>query len=432
MLRFAKAAFLALVFSLPFMKPDIILGGLPATATDLLFLIAAAAFGLAVIQGRARLGWDALYAFLLAYFAAMLLSALFAQDPDRAWLKLATQAYLLGLPVLAASLVRTVDELRAVFYAWLAGTAVTAAIGTLTILLFALGADDGLAGFSLHEFGTLPPGNYPRLETTFRYPAMLCNYLSVSLMVLLVARHVEWVGDTTFKLLAAVIGVTALFTLTPGLGGIFLALGLWGFLLLRDKSPVSALTLFAAGAAAALAFTAAASVTPIVHPTAPFLIELPGIERELAPSVRMMTWIDAAHRWLQQPLLGAGIGVEAVSVGYVSPSGKLHHMTDAHNMFLSIAVQSGLLGVAAIIMLISAVVVRTWPLRLEPGHVLPLGLGLAWLNAFVYQGLTGSYEDARHLWLLLGLLIAAVRLGSGRSLAARPAGTSQRILTLRS
>ena len=419
MLRLAKAAFLLLVFSLPFMKPDISIGGLPATTTDLLFLIAAGAFGIAVIQGRAKLRWRPFYAFLLAYFAAMLLSALFADDPGRAWMKLATQAYLLGLPVLAASLVESPDDLRAAVHAWLAGTAVTAAIGTASVLLFALGGGGALLDYSLHEFGTLPPGNYPRLESTFRYPAMLCNYLTVSLIILLVARHLEWLRGTAFRVLGVAIGVTALFTLTPGLGGIFLALGLWGFLLLRGRSGVPAVAVLAAGGAVALAFIAAAAVTPIVHSTAPFLIELPGFEREFAPSVRMMTWIDAAERWLQQPLLGAGIGADAVSVRYVSPSGKLHHLTDAHNMFLNMMAQSGLVGLAVIILLIAAVAVRTWPLRLETGHVLPLGLGLAWLNGFVYQGLTGSYEDARHLWLLLGLVIASVSFARGQSFGPR-------------
>ena len=409
MLRLAKAAFLLLIFSLPFMKPAVAVGGLAATATDLLFLLAAALFVLAVVRGEARLRWHSAYAVLLAYFAAVLLSALFAEDRERALLKLATQAYLLGLPVLATSLVDGLDDLRSVFRVWLAATAVTASIGTIAVILFVAGADGGLLEFALHEFGTLPPGDYPRLESTFRFPAMLCNYLTVSLMILLVARHLDWIGAAAFQLLLAAICVTALFTLTPGLGGIFLALGLWSFLLLRGRSaPLSAVAL-AAGGAAALAFIVAAAVTPIVHSTAPFLIDVPGLERDLAPSVRMMAWIDAAQRAVQHPLLGIGIGGDAVAVRYIAPSGKLHHLTDAHNAFLNFAVQCGLVGLAAMALLVAAVAVRTWPLRLAPGHVLRLGLGLAWLNAFAYQGLTGSYEDARHLWLLLGLLIVATR-----------------------
>ena len=39
-----------------------------------------------------------------------------------------------------------------------------------------------------------------------------------------------------------------------------------------------------------------------------------------------------------------------------------------------------------------------------------IALAIAWLDAFVYQGLTGSYEDARHLWVLLGLFLASYRI----------------------
>ena len=124
----------------------------------------------------------------------------------------------------------------------------------------------------------------------------------------------------------------------------------------------------------------------------------------------MMTWTDACHRFLDNPLIGTGIGSDAVAVRYVDPSGFLHLLTDAHNVFLNFAVQCGLLGLAAMILLVVKVARMTAPLRLGDRNVLRLGLGLAWLDAFAYQGLTGSYEDARHLWVLLGLMLSAIRL----------------------
>jgi len=35
---------------------------------------------------------------------------------------------------------------------------------------------------------------------------------------------------------------------------------------------------------------------------------------------------------------------------------------------------------------------------------------LAFLVAFAYEGLGGSFEDARHLWVLFGLFLASGRL----------------------
>ena len=227
MLRIAKIGFLLMVFSLPFMKPAIAVQNFAVTSTDVLFLLTTACLMIAMARGEVRLSWDKLYGVLLAFFAVMLLSALTADDPGRARFKLATQLYLLSLPLLAATLVTNREELRAVFGTWLAATAITAAIGSLTVLLFAVGVERPLGGYAQHGTGTLPPGNYTRIESTFDYPAMLCNYLTVSISILLLSRHFGWVSSITGWLLFAMIAVTAAFSLTPGLGGVFLALGLW-------------------------------------------------------------------------------------------------------------------------------------------------------------------------------------------------------------
>ena len=70
------------------------------------------------------------------------------------------------------------------------------------------------------------------------------------------------------------------------------------------------------------------------------------------------------------------------------------------------------MGVAALVALLVWVFRHTRPLRLgrHSGDVLRLALGFAFLDAFAYQGLGGSFEDSRHLWLLLGLFLAAGRL----------------------
>jgi len=47
-------------------------------------------------------------------------------------------------------------------------------------------------------------------------------------------------------------------------------------------------------------------------------------------------------------------------------------------------------------------------------NIILTGLGLAFCSAFVYQGLTGSFEDARHLWVLIGLVPAARDIYDGR------------------
>jgi len=80
------------------------------------------------------------------------------------------------------------------------------------------------------------------------------------------------------------------------------------------------------------------------------------------------------------------------------------HVSDAHNVFLNVAAQAGLVGLAGLLMLMA------YAMRLSRANSVALVLGLTFLNGFAYQGLTGSFEDTRHLWVLFGILIAAARL----------------------
>jgi hypothetical protein len=64
---------------------------------------------------------------------------------------------------------------------------------------------------------------------------------------------------------------------------------------------------------------------------------------------------------------------------------------------------------------VAATAARTRPLRLpeSAAGTVRLAAGLGLLNGLVYQGLGGSFEDSRHPWLLLGLLLAADRIERG-------------------
>jgi hypothetical protein len=205
--------------------------------------------------------------------------------------------------------------------------------------------------------------------------------------------------------------LAAAFSLTPGLGGLLLALGLWGWLTRRSERPWLARAFLAAGVGAALALFAAATVTPYLHPTAPFLIHLPG-GGTLAPSARLMFWIDAVRTFLAHPLAGQGLGTDPVSVLYQNPSGGRAVWHDAHQIWLSVAAQTGIVGLLAFFWLTVHVVrrlaARPWPT--EGAGAVRTALAIAWLQAWLWQGLVGSFEDSRCLWLLLGLTLAASEL----------------------
>lgn len=418
--RCARQLLLLLVFSLAFMQPVVPALGFEAVATDLLFLLTALALAASLAARQTPLAWDRAYLVLAVYFAALAVSAFASAEPARSAVKLATQVYLLALPVLVVSLVRDSAALRRALLWWLAGSAAVALVAAASLTLFVLDPDNALLDRTLFYFGTLPPGSYPRLRATFLNGNMMCNYLTVSLAILLAAARAGWIGRAASGWLLAGIGIAAFFTLSPGFGGVLLALGLWLWLAMRESRRSAARLALAAGTAAALLFVALMAATPIVHETAPFLMRVPGTELVLAPSGRLMVWIDSARTFLADPLIGRGIGNESAHVLYRDPSGHLQRLTDAHNVFLNIAAQCGIVGVAALLWLIAHAVRRSLPWLLLPGdtNLVRLGLGLGFLNGFVYHGLGGSWEDARHLWVALGLLIAAARIEPRASAAA--------------
>ncbi|MEA3033114.1 MAG: hypothetical protein QOH86_1130 [Sphingomonadales bacterium] len=414
----ARALLLLLIFSLAFMRPSFRLLGFNGTPTDLIFIPLVLSWAAALLLRQAPLRWGRAHWLLAGYFAALTLSALASGHPGASAAKLASQVYLLSLPVIALSLIRDDADLRRAVRFWLAGTAVTAMVAVAALLLFYLDRQNPFLRHMLFYSGTLPHGNYPRVRLTFLNGNLLCNYLTVSLCLLLVAQRSRWITPTRGRLLGAGVALSAVLTISPGLGGFALALALWLWLCRRDSSPAFTRLALAAGIGAAVLFVAAMTVTPILHPTAPFLIHLPGTALILAPSGRLMTWMAAWRNFLADPLFGRGIGHDSVYVPYLDPSGHLQKLTDAHNSFLNLAAQCGVVGLVAFLLLLAFILRRTFPMRFLPGdaNVVRLGLGLALLNGFAYQGLGGSFEDARHLWVLLGLFLAAVRLEDrGRS-----------------
>ncbi len=102
-------------------------------------------------------------------------------------------------------------------------------------------------------------------------------------------------------------------------------------------------------------------------------------------------------------MTGKGLGQPACAVSFQNTDGSYSMLTDAHNVFLSVAAQSGSLGLAAII----ALSFYLWRLGRRSDDPAVKLIWAAFVSAFLYQGTVGAYEEARHLWLLIGILVAA-------------------------
>lgn len=408
--------FLILIFSLGFMQPGISISGLRVTPTELLFVLTVIAFGFVRIVGNCQFTFDPIYKYFAAFALAMLLSAVFSVQSGLSIMKLAGVFYLIGLTILTINIVGSKKLLKVSIHVWIAASTIVCIVGVITVALFYVDRTSPWHSLFLHHYGSLPVGNYPRIQSTFVYPAMLCNYLTVGILMILAAIKLGWIKMYFGVTVLALHGIAALFTLTPGLGGLIFSVATWfGLSLVRNKQYFAGRTILFVGTSAFFAFLAfsAFSIWPIA--TSPFTFDFFGTR--IDPTQRLLAWRDSIGMFLEHPLFGKGIGLGVAAVRFQAPSGQMQFLTDAHNTFLSVAAQAGVLGLIALIGLIVSVIRRGSQMldtSTDLGTV-RTALVLAFVSGFILQGFVGSFEDARHLWVLIGLIIAVSRIEKTRA-----------------
>ncbi len=400
--RLTSAVLLLYIFSLGFMRPFVFVAGAKIQISDAIFPVLLLLTAAGLLRGTFKIP-KSRFLLLLAFFtAAMALSALVAEDSRAALLKLAGKVYLAAIPAVCLTLITSSEELRRSLKAFLAGAAVCAAVGLLAAVVYYIDRDNWLLTYTLFHKGTLPPGDYPRIAATFLNANMLANYLNVAFMFVIALLSDGVIGRVWGILLLISFTICALLTISPGIGGFFFALALWELTAsdLKKAIPIRKAGIFAALATAA-AFLFVAAVSTARQPDPLFTFDIPFTEIRLEPSARMLTWSGAIETFASDPVLGRGLGSDTCLVRYDDLSGRLQTLTDAHNTFLNVAAESGVFGLASIL-LISIFFVRS----LKTHDPFLKALVIAFASAFVYQGLTGSFEDARHLWVLMGLILA--------------------------
>ena len=404
--------FLLLIFSLGFMQPGLEYEGMSLPATDFVFVAVSIALCLALGFRRRAFVWDRSYLFFGAFTLAMGISAALSARPSTSGIKFTGTVYLVGLAVTSINVVRSADILKRVVLCWLAASTVVSLIATMTVVLFFLDRESAWHSLFLHHYGSLPVGNYPRIQSTFVYPAMLCNYLSSGTLLLLSARKVGWINGHWASGLVFLHLIAAAFSLTPGLGGFLAASALWiGWVFFDSARPGLGACAAGLGFLALLLFTLVASFSFWPIETSPYTFQFRGFR--LDPTQRLLAWQGAFDTFAANPVMGKGIGLGVASVLFRAPSGQMQMLTDAHNTWLSVAAQSGLLGLSAVAALIVHVLRRGWGAATQLSDIqwISRSLLLALFGGFVLQGLVGSFEDSRHLWVLMGLLIASERIG---------------------
>jgi hypothetical protein len=409
---FSEATFLALIASLPMMRPVLIdIRRYPIPPADFIFVAAALAATITVLTGKTSIPRSRMIPWLALYAVALSLSTAMSEDRTASAIKLVGNLYLFGLTGLVLVHVRSLQALRRALLAWIAGVVITLAAAVTGLVMFAAGVQPGRNPFlSIH--GSLPEGSYPRVMGLFLNPNMFCTYLVASLAIVITVWRVGWMHRRAGTILCAGIVCAGIVSLSPGFGGMLMvvAFGVWAAW--NDRRPgacshfsdtILVRMVIVGSVVGAVGFLAAITASP-------------GLGASLSrqgwrPSSRMLTWIGAVKAFPAHPWWGKGLGLSVVQIGYFNPSGIYELLTDAHNTWLSILVQCGVFGLAAFVGMI-ADLLRGASLRASatPPDRIVSGLTMAVVAGFLYQSLSGSFENTRHVWVLFGLLAAAKQL----------------------
>lgn len=411
---------LVTVALIPLPRLTTLRAGSPIQASDLTLAVSAACFALHWALHRPRLRSAPVLLPIGGYLTAAVLSLANAPRLGASALKI------VGLCSLAATLVLVVelcDRRRAEQLAdvWLAvSTAVSALVTAAVVLFYAVGHDLAATRPLMMNYGSLPAGNYPRLQGLFLNGNMYCNYLVLSAGLWawraqpLAARF----GRAPVAAALGALAVSVVFTLSTGWGG--LAVGAIVLALaFRDRLPArlrGLVPLAVAGCALAAAFLAFITIAMIVPRGQGIPLLGPFGDVSTQPSGRLAGWISVLDTIRAHPLLGKGVGETVAhfthslaTQGITGGAAEKVYDLEAHNVWLGLWGQIGVLGLASFAAL-------SWRLHglaraaAASDAVLGHALLAAFWGALLYHGLFGSFEDARYLWVFFGLMAASPSL----------------------
>ena len=279
---------------------------------------------------------------------------------------------------------------------WLLGTALCL-VFTWTMILV---GPDRLQSQLLFQGGSIRGLPAPRVSGPFLHPTMFGDYLVVSGALLWARwRPLRENFGVWATVGAWVLGVTLFLTVSSAWLGAGVLLAVVGLLTMRqrdgrvtiDRRRLAPVIFTVAGVALAT-MTFIGLVTPMGYGLGDVSISASGI--------RSSIWASAWQAVVESPI--AGVGASPFVARAVDPfggSGALD-LWDAHNIYLSLMGQYGLVGLALIA---GAVMVLVRQL-IRQGTTRRHAALLVALFAVAVHGVAVASEDFRHLWALLGLV----------------------------
>jgi O-antigen ligase/polysaccharide polymerase Wzy-like membrane protein len=340
--------------------------------------------------------------FLLVFAAWVAASALWGFHAKYALLKgLGTVALALGVIVIGESKLpwrRAID-------AWLLGTG----LAVLVTWVFALVGPEALSARVLYTGGMVDGLPFLRVRGPFVHPNLFGDYLVVS-GVLLWARWGDWRRARPMWSGVLAVGLAGTFIATVSSAAVQagIAMMFLGLTTMRRRGGMGSslrrplpILLLVAGLLTTVV-TTASLVIPSDFSVGPLQVETGGI--------RPVIWESAFEAVKEAPLLGVGAAPYVALAADPRAPGSDPGLWDAHNAYLSVWAQYGLVG-----LLLGALplflIVRN--LLREGTSNVRIALLVALLSAAVHAVFAAS-EEFRHLWALLGIAVLATHWGAMR------------------
>ncbi len=401
------------------------LGAMNVGATEVLVgLVVIAWLARMVARREIRIEWPALSLPVAVFMGVLLLSTLGSASLPHSLKELIKWAEVLALLVLVSTEIRGKWQ-RALIVAVL-GTGALAALQGIYQFLFQVGPES----FVLF-------GRFMRAYGTFEQPNPFGGYLGLTLPI-------------AFGVVVAAVWPSAQrarrrwLLLAAGCGGLMLAAlvmtwsrGAWlglaaavGTMILtvvvRRGRAALWVTVLAMLVSYGLLAGGAARIPPSIVERFSDLVPFAGVtdvrgvevtDANFAVVERMAHWQAALAMWTDHPWLGVGIGNYEVAYGeYALPlwSDPLGH---AHNYYLNIAAESGVLGLAAYLLLWGTALAVAWRATASSaGWAWGIALGI--LGALVHLAVHNLFDNLfvhgmyLHIAILLGIL-SSLRKGTG-------------------
>jgi O-antigen ligase len=417
-------AYLLLIVCLPLTRPAVFhVGEQPVLLADLLLVAVYALWAREWLRRRVRFHFDACVAAALVYIAALTLSSLVGGTLlSTNGIKLGAYTLLVLLPCLSERCVENEAQARLVVRAWLWGLLLALGIGLAGLVGFYLDRA-GIGTTLMCGYGGVKSGNYPRLCAPFRHPNMFANYVGAALPLLVAFGRAAF-GRTAAWCLLLLSGVVVAFTISAGLGGFALAFAGMGWVIRRRAGRPWGLADFGLGfAAVAVALLMISVSIGTFVPAGRGHVPLGSKDLLLMDGARPSIWRGVMPTLREHPWLGLGYGTRVsattdprsfMSVDRLArerpPAVVPPHRMEAHDTWLNVAGQSGLIGLAAFLYLLYRFVRRFRNGARSPElDLVRIAAGIGLVASVGYSGLVASIEEARHIWALAGLLLVATK-----------------------